>query len=249
MNDTDARRQPDDDAPAGTDPDAELDLFDAAAAENADDDAGLTGAAAQALELAVACIRQLPGPDFGEAQLIEWIEAIVDRDERALTALYDATMSRVYGIVMRVVRRASLAEEVVEETYFQVWRQAARFDVARGRPLTWLLAMARSRAIDALRREQRFVHDELPPDDALVEHSHTAPPPQDLLHATRGAEHLQAALLALTARERQLVSLAFFRGLTHEEIAEQQDMPLGSVKSLIRRALLQLRQRLEANHG
>ncbi len=188
-------------------------------------------------------------PGLDDAQMAALIGRVVHQDARALEALYAATSARVHGLVLRITQRRALAEEVVEDTFWQVWRQAPRFDAARGRPLTWLLAMARSRAIDALRREQRFVHDELPPDDTLVEHSHTAPPPQDLLHATRGAEHLQAALLALTARERQLVSLAFFRGLTHEEIAEQQDMPLGSVKSLIRRALLQLRQRLEAHHG
>jgi RNA polymerase sigma factor (sigma-70 family) len=243
MNDTDARRQPDDDAPAGTDPDAELDLFDAAAAENADDDAGLTGAAAQALELAVACIRQLPGPDVGEAQLIEWIEAIVDRDERALTALYDATMSRVYGIVMRVVRRASLAEEVVEETYFQAWRQAARFDVARGRPLTWLLGMARSRAIDAVRREARFQHDSLD-DESVAALPDDQPAADELLDAAREHADLHRALLLLNTQPRQLVAMAFFRGLSHEEIASQTALPLGTVKSQIRRALLTLRQAL-----
>lgn len=243
MNDTGARRQPGDDARVGTDPDAEFGLFDVAAAENADDDAGLNGAAAQALELAVACIRQLPGPEIGEAQLIDWIEAIVDRDERALTALYDATMSRVYGIVLRVVRRASLAEEVVEETYFQVWRQAARFDAARGRPLTWLLGMARSRAIDAVRREARFQHDSLD-DESVAALPDDQPAADELLDAAREHADLHRALMLLNTQPRQLVAMAFFRGLSHEEIASQTALPLGTVKSQIRRALLTLRQAL-----
>ena len=96
-----------------------------------------------------------------DAQLQAWISGIVDHDERALLALYEATLSRVYGLVLRLVRRSQLAEEVAEEVYFQVWRQAPRFDAERGRPLTWLLGMARSRAIDAIRRESRFQHEEL----------------------------------------------------------------------------------------
>jgi RNA polymerase sigma-70 factor (ECF subfamily) len=179
-----------------------------------------------------------------DAQLGALIGRIVHQDARALEALFEATSARLHGLVLRIVQRRALAEEVVEDTYWQVWRQAARFDLERGRPLTWLLAMARSRAIDALRREERFRHDELPDDDVASADA-AAPPPQDLLDATRSAQALHAALATLGARERQLVSLAFFRGLTHEEIAAQAGLPLGTVKSLIRRSLQQLRDVLE----
>jgi len=185
-----------------------------------------------------------------DATLAQWIGRIARQDERALESLYDATAARVNGVVLRIVQRAGLAEEVVEETYWQVWRQAARFDAERGRPITWLLAMARSRAIDALRREQRYRHDELPDDDiAEAGEGAAALPPQDLLEATRGHVRVHAALASLEPRARQLVALAFFRGLTHEEIAEQQGMPLGTVKSLIRRALQQLKRVMEAGHA
>lgn len=179
-----------------------------------------------------------------DATLTALIHRIVDRDQRALEALYDATSARVHGLVLRIVQRPALAEEVLEDTFWQVWRQAPRFDAARGRPVTWLLAMARSRAIDALRRDERFRHDALPEED-LLDADGSAPPLQDLLDAARGAEHLHAALSELDARARQLISLAFFRGLTHEEIAGQEHMPLGSVKSVIRRSLQQLRRSLE----
>lgn len=178
-----------------------------------------------------------------EAQLTAWIEAIVERDERALAALYDATFSRVFGLVRRIVRDAALAEEVVEDAYFQVWRQSVRFDPARGKALTWVLAMARSRAIDALRREARFEHDSLDEDG----HPETASPmlPSDeLLDLARHRADLHQALMLLGAQPRQLVSLSFFRGLSHEEIAEQTKLPLGTVKSQIRRALLALREAL-----
>lgn len=176
-----------------------------------------------------------------EAQLVAWIEAIVDHDERALAALYDATIGRVFGLVQRVVRNASLAEEVVEDAYFQVWRQAVRFDPARGTALTWLLAMARSRAIDALRREARFRHDGADADSA-PEIASDAAPVDELLDLARHRADLHQALMLLGAQPRQLVSMAFLRGLSHEEIAEQTQLPLGTVKSQIRRALLSLRQ-------
>jgi len=195
-----------------------------------------------------AAPRGLP-PEPDDAQLAALLERIVDRDERALEALYDATCARVHGLALRITQRRALAEEVVEDTYWQVWRQAPRFDPVRGKPVTWLLAMARSRAIDALRRDQRFKHEELPEEGPADADADSTTPPQDLLDATRGAAQLHAALAALEPRARQLVALAFFRGLTHEEIAVQAAMPLGTVKSLIRRALLQLRQALDPHPG
>ncbi len=182
-----------------------------------------------------------PGLPLDEAQLAQWISAIVEQDERALAALYDATFTRVFGLVKRIVRRAALAEEVVEDAYFQVWRQALRFDPARGSALSWLLAIARSRAIDALRREQRFQHETVD-DEAQPALAAGGPPADELLDLARHRVELQRALLLLGAQPRQLVSLAFLRGLSHEEIAAQTLLPLGTVKSQIRRALLSLRR-------
>jgi RNA polymerase sigma-70 factor (ECF subfamily) len=167
----------------------------------------------------------------------------VDRDERALAALYDATFSRVYGLVQRIVRNSAMAEEVVEDAYFQVWRQAARFDPARGKALTWLLGMARCRAIDALRREARFQHEDLD-DEGAPQLASDMAPVDELLDLARHRSDLHQALMLLGPQPRQLVSLAFFRGLSHEEIAEQTRLPLGTVKSQIRRALQLLRQTL-----
>lgn len=179
-------------------------------------------------------------PDDG--RLTELILRIERRDARALASLYELTGARIYGFVQRFMRNHALTEEVVEDTFWQVWRQAPRFDGARGRATSWLLAMARSRAIDALRREQRFATDAATgADEARVDES-----AQDLLEVARGTSRLHAALAALEPRGRQLLALAFFRGLTHEEIAAHTTMPLGSVKSVIRRALRQLREQLEA---
>ncbi len=182
-----------------------------------------------------------------DAQLAAWIDAIVGRDERALAALYDATFASVFGLVRRIVRDRATAEEVVEDSYFQVWRQAPRFDPARGHALGWLLAIARSRAIDALRRGARFQHEALDEDKACEVAGDDAAADELLALARRRAD-LHQALMLLGAQPRQLVSLAFFRGLSHEEIAQQTQIPLGTVKSQIRRAMLSLRSSL-GEHG
>lgn len=176
-----------------------------------------------------------------DMQMALWVEAMVTHDERALAALYDATISRVFGLVQRIVRNVATAEEVVEDTYFQAWRQAVRFDPARGRVLTWLLAIARSRALDATRREARWRHESLDVDER-TEIASEAAPADELLDLARSHGELHQALTLLAAQPRQLVSLAFLRGLSHEEIAEQTRLPLGTVKSQIRRALLSLRR-------
>jgi RNA polymerase sigma factor (sigma-70 family) len=242
MNGTSTRSTPDplprpmaDDDPLA-DP-AAASAFDDAPADkddNADDasaDAGADGAPAPARA------------SVDDARLAAWIDAIVERDERALAALYDATLARVYGVVLRIVHRPALAEEVVEDTYFQVWRQAVRFDAARGRALTWLLGMARSRAIDMLRREARYRHESLDDEDA-TEPADDGAGRDELLDVARSHAELHRALMLLNAQPRQLVALAFFRGLSHEEIASQTALPLGTVKSQIRRAMLTLRQAL-----
>ena len=179
-----------------------------------------------------------------DAALGRLIARIGERDDRALSALYDATASRVFGFVSRIVRDVGIAEEVVEDTYWQVWRQSERFDLGRGRPLTWLLAMARSRAIDALRRRERQAHVPLEDDEQAAMCDEDTAGPDELLSATRGQHLLHRALACLDAQPRQLIALAFFRGLTHEEIAACTGLPLGTVKSQIRRSLLALKDHL-----
>lgn len=226
---------------SGTEP--AFDLFDAEPCDALVDDTAdnesdlIDDAALAARDHAIA------KAEADDERLAAWIDAIVDHDERALSALYDATVSRVYAIVHRLVRRSALAEEVVEDTYFQVWRQAARFDATRGRPMTWLLGMARSRAIDAIRREARFEHASLD-DEAGADVEDPGDSADQLLDAARCHAELHRALMLLNAQPRQLVALAFLRGMSHEEIADHTALPLGTVKSQIRRALISLRQML-----
>jgi RNA polymerase sigma-70 factor (ECF subfamily) len=151
--------------------------------------------------------------------------------------------------VLRIVRIGALAEEVVEDVFWQVWREAPRFDTQRGRVLAWLLAIARSRAIDALRRIERTRASEVAVDDdttldALADAPERSDDPLDLLAAAQHHARLHALLASLDPLPRQLLTLAFFRGCTHDEIAAQTGLPLGTVKSHIRRTLTTLRDQL-----
>lgn len=175
-----------------------------------------------------------------EYQLRQLIANIVDRDENALVQLYQQLLQRVYGLALRITRCPQTAEEVTEDTFWQVWRQAPRFDAVRGSAIAWVMTIARSRALDALRRIDRPETDE----SAIVSEPVSTDTPHDLLNAVQTGSLLQQALAALEPLPRQLLELAYFRGLSHDEIAQHMDMPLGSVKSLIRRTLLSLRHTL-----
>lgn len=174
-----------------------------------------------------------------ERLLEEWIAAVVDQDQSALASLYDALAGHVYGLALRITRQTQLAEEVMQDTFWQVWRQAPRFDAERGSVKAWIMTIARSRALDAL-RSQKSEECELEPETlALIQIDDSETPP-NLLMAVEQGRNLHQALSALDAVPRQLLSLAFFRGLSHDEIAECSGLPLGTVKSHIRRALLTL---------
>lgn len=186
------------------------------------------------------------------------VQAMARQKEQALSQFYDATMRRVFTIAQRIVQRPELAEEVVSDTYMQVWREATRYDVSRGRVMGWLLIIARSRALDCLRRQDEAVshpephllqdneadeQGEMQPSSDAV--SYASPP--DLLATTERNTALHQALLTLSPLERQLLALAFFRGLSHAEIAEHAGLALGTVKTHIRRALASLRAVLGDN--
>lgn len=161
-------------------------------------------------------------------------------DEAALGRLYDLTLSRVYGLAIKITGRRDLAEEVCVETYWQSWREAARYDATRGSPLAWLMMIARSRALDALRRLDQVSYCAEP--ELYLEHE---PCPQGspldhLLHSERSSA-LNVALAVLTPTQRQMVALAFYKDLSHQEISDQTGLPLGTVKSHLKRAQDNLR--------
>jgi len=179
-------------------------------------------------------------------------QALVERmrqgDEQALGALYDATVTRLYSLALRLTRVAQTAEEVVEESYFQAWRQATRYDPARGPVIAWLLTICRSRALDALRRAEP-AETCADPDALRPAEVQDGADPCDLLAATRRGSAVHAALAQLAPQARQLVALAFFRGLTHSEIAACSGLPIGTVKTTLHRACRKLQALLAEQEG
>ena len=186
----------------------------------------------------------LPSAD-DEAAFRECLAGIGRHEQSSLANFYDLTVSRVYAVALRIVRRIDLAEEVVSDVYLQVWRDVHRYESERGRVLGWLLIIARSRALDLLRRQDAaFSHPE--PYELVTEPESNQHGPEDLLATAQTGGAVHAALYQLSPLQRQLLSQAFFRGLSHQEIAEQSQMPLGTVKTHIRRALRELRNLLGA---
>lgn len=189
----------------------------------------------------------VPHGHVEDSNLCGLVYRIVNQDEAALEALYELLISRVYGLALRITRNIPLAEEVAEDVFWQVWRQAPRFDPQRGTTVAWVLTIARSRALDALRRVPpvQLEADMTALTDAVDDDSTYNSEPQDLLAATQREQRVHCALADLEPLPRQLVALAFFRGLTHAEISTHTSLPLGTVKSHLRRALERLRQVLE----
>ena len=175
-----------------------------------------------------------------DALLLDCMQRIVNQDQTALAELYDATVGRVHGLALRILKDGAAAEEVVSDVYLQAWREAGRYDPARGPVQGWLLIICRSRALDAIRRrDPAIVHPD--PHELLDVAPAQQGDLQDLLEATRSCSRVHEALAALAPLQRQILSLAFFRAYSYSEVAIHFGMPLGSVKTLIRGALRELR--------
>src|SRR5262245_20190834 len=173
-------------------------------------------------------------------------------DEQALGAFYDRWFPVVSGVVARILRSDGDVEDVIEETFWQAWRQADRFVEGRGSVQTWLLTIARSRALDRLRAAKRRREESLDEPGALdaaspvmdaVAPSSTNDPSLAVEHAERRRLVL-AALADLPGEQRQALELGYFGGLSQTEIAEQTGQPLGTVKTRMRLAMQKLRERL-----
>lgn len=186
-------------------------------------------------------------------ELAGLLAAMARRDCDALARLYDLTVDRVFATALRVVRNKHDAEEVAADAFRQAWERAADFDSARGAALSWLLGIAWSRAVDRLRRERRHRQgaEPLHPDTPDPAYSAGDDDTAELVDALASQASLGRAVAGLSAVQQRMIALAFQHDLSHGEIAARIGLPLGTVKSHLRRALIALRQALgrEGSHG
>jgi len=178
-----------------------------------------------------------------DVQLVRGMQA---GDQAALGAFYDRWFPVVNCLITRMLKTAGDAEDVVEETFWQAWRQAERYEPSRGSVQTWLLTMARSRALDRLRSNRRLREESIDADDApaFAKFAESPDDPSlDVEHSERRRMVL-AALAELPPEQRQALELGYFSGLSQTEIAERTGQPLGTIKTRMRLAMLKLRERL-----
>lgn len=162
------------------------------------------------------------------------IERIIARDNAAFTELFDLYSPIVLGMLVKMLRRRETAEEVLQETFFQAWRTADRFDAKRASVKGWLLLIARSRAIDHLRASRaRAAREEARAKEDVTVMAEREPAADAGLISKERARALVGALGSLPEEQRRCIELAFFGGLTHTELARELDQPLGTVKSRI----------------
>jgi len=183
-----------------------------------------------------------------EQARLELIRRIASGDQDALGQLYDSTNRAVFGLILRVLNEPAGAEEVTLEVYTQVWRQASNYDPSRGTPSAWLLTIARSRAIDRFRSTDQTRRRQEPLSTVETARASGASPEENAVDAER-REIVRAALDTLPPEQRNVIELAYFSGLSHSEIAAKCSLPLGTVKTRTRLAMLRLRSALATLEG
>ena len=182
-------------------------------------------------------------PDSGRQALQDALGRVATGDSTALKQVYDATSAKLFGVCLRILNDRSEAEDVLQEVYTTVWTKAGQFEPGRASPITWLAALARNRAIDRVRQVGRRASSPLEAAEAVPDDSASA---FDLLSASDEARRLDGCLSQLGEAQQKAVRIAFFQGQTYEEVATAFAVPLGTMKSWIRRALQKLKACLEA---
>lgn len=165
-------------------------------------------------------------------------------DRGAFRIVYEATSAKLLGVCLRILSDRQLAEDVLQDTYLTVWRKASTFDATRASPITWLVTIARNRSIDRL-RSAAPARRSVPVEDAH-DLADSAPLASDIIETSDEVGRLNVCLETLEDRVRSAIRTAFLEGVTYDTLALRENVPLGTMKSWIRRGLLRLRSCLES---
>lgn len=170
--------------------------------------------------------------------LIRLLQRVAGRDRAAFDALYAATSSKLYGVVLRILNRRDLADDVLQEVYVKIWDRAAAFDPAKGAAITWMATIARHTALDQIRRVTPVSIEDRPD---VLEIQSDEPGPLELLQRSENAGQLRRCLDGLEPEKRELVMLAYMQGYSREELAQKFSRPVPTIKTWLHRSLAQLK--------
>src|SRR5438270_4335939 len=173
------------------------------------------------------------------AELVGLIKEVAKRDQAAFERLYGATRAKLYGVVLRILRRQDLAEEVIQETYIKVWNSAGQFNPGLSSPITWMVSIARNRAIDVVRKRGEVSIEEEP---AAMEVAADGPDPLARQEMSEELKRLLECVGRLQPDRQKLVLLAYYNGWSREQLATQFTTPVNTVKTWLRRSILDIRQ-------
>ncbi len=172
------------------------------------------------------------------ADLVALMQRVAGGDKAAFQRLYAATSAKLYGIVLRILVRRDLADEALQDVYIRVWEKAGDYDPSRASPITWLATIARNRALDEVRRVRPISMEEAP---EVMQFAADDPDAFEQLASSDDAKRLRACLDGLERERKEIVVLAYFNGLSREELAARFGRPEGTIKTWIHRSLAQLK--------
>ena len=177
-----------------------------------------------------------------DQMLCDLLAACSREDRRAFAELYRITSPKLYAVLLRILRQEETAQDVLQEVYISVWRRASHYRSDRGAPLTWLISIARNRALDRLRRDKHERQAVPDPEPRLAATVDEAADVEGDLSGGEEARALRECMEHLPGSQRRSLRLSFFEGLTHAELAERMEVPLGSVKTWIRRGMMAVKR-------
>lgn len=179
--------------------------------------------------------------------LVNLLSATARGDQRAFRELYQASSAHLFGLLLRILKRRDWAEEALQDCYLKIWQKAETYEAGKGAPLTWLMTVARYRALDLLRMKRPEVEMPEEGEEApMLMADESVQSPEDGAVESEGIGRLEHCMQGLQDEQRQSVLLAYYEGYTHQELATRLNAPLGTVKSWVRRGLAKLRECLES---
>lgn len=176
---------------------------------------------------------------MAQKNLEKLLQDVAKGDKVAFRAVYDATSAKLFAVAVRILKRADLAEDVMQDAYLKIWDAAPNYSPQLGSPVGWMVAITRNRAIDVLRKR---VEVRLDNENEQLEQADDAPDPYQLAEQSNELKALLGCMENLSPQQRQCLLMAYYYGYTHDEIAAQMKKPVGTIKSWIRRSLARVQE-------